>query len=271
MPKEVSSPIWHKNKHLHESISGQKDGIKPCYSRDDPENLIRSINPELIARSVLNKLEIKHDLGTYNTINIGKYYKDEILEIIPDFSAEDFSQKRLINLRCDYNFDLLLIKEWLNFKLNLMTDKPIPIEVVLQHRENIAGMTIFIKDNLITQSYINQLSQARIKFGLVCPDEKIISDIRLKFFESNVEEYTISDKKNLDFHEDICDNSFYHSNKTLISKNKEYKSKAHWLNSNKIKDESLIIDCPEFWEEVEHFNIYNHAKKKSRRKKSGRS
>ena len=74
-------------------------------------------------------------------------------------------------------------------------------------------------------------------------------------------EYIIKDKKSLDFYEDICDNSFYLSNKTLISKNKEYKSKAHWMNKDTIKDDSKVIDCPEFWEEVQHFNIYNHGKK----------
>lgn len=265
--ESVSVPIWHKSKELHKSISGQKEGVKPCYSKVDPENLIDLIKPEEIALNVLDKLNIEHDLDSYSTVNIGKYYKDEILEVVPNFSPKNFTQKRLINLRCDYNYDLLIIKDWLDFKLNLMTDKPIPIELIIQNRSNIAGITIFIKDESITPSYINQLNQSRISFGLVCPNEEIISDVRLKFFESDVEEYSINSKKDLDFHEDICDNSFYHSNKTLISNNKEYKSKAHWLNAKKIKDDSLVIDCPEFWEEIEHFNIYNHAKKKVRRKR----
>jgi hypothetical protein len=263
LPSNVSKPLWHEDEDLHDSIRGLKDGIKPCYSKVDPENLINLIKPEEIAKSILSKINIKNDLASYNTINIGKYYKDEILEVVPDFDPSEFIQSKLINLRCDYEFNLDLIKKWLRFKLNLMIDQPIPIDIILQNRNNIAGVTVFIKDKSITPSYINQLSQARIKFGLVCPNKDIISDVRLKFFESDVEEYNISDKKDLDFHEDICDNSFYHSNKTLISKNKKYKSKAHWLNSSSIKDDNLIIDCPDFWEEVEHFNIYNHAKKKN--------
>ena len=66
-------------------------------------------------------------------------------------------------------------------------------------------------------------------------------------------------KKDLDFSKDICDNSYYHSNKTLISQNKKYKSKAHWKHRDQIEDDSRVIDCGEFWEEVEHFNIYNNA------------
>lgn len=263
LPSNISNPLWHDSDDLHECISGIKKGIKPCYSKDDPEDLINLIKPEQIARSILCKINVENDLESYNTVNIGKYYKDKILEIIPDFDPSEFTQKKLVNLRCDYNFDLDLIKKWLKFKVNLMTDQPIPIETILENRSSIAGITIFIKDNSITPSYINQLNSARVSFGLVCPDKDIISDIRLKFFESSVEEYVINNKKDLDFHEDICDNSYYHSNKTLISKNKSYKSKAHWLNSNDIKDENLIIDCPDFWEEVEHFNIYNHAKKKN--------
>jgi hypothetical protein len=33
------------------------------------------------------------------------------------------------------------------------------------------------------------------------------------------------------------------------------------MNKDTIKDDSKVIDCPEFWEEVQHFNIYNHGKK----------
>ena len=262
VPKYVSAPVWHEGESMNHSICGHKEGIKPCYSKDDPEDLISTIKPESIALSILDKLGVDHDLDSYETVNIGKYYKDNILEIIPDFPASDFTQSKLINLRCDYNFDIGMIKEWLDFKLNLMIDRPIPIEILLQKRSNIAGLTIFIKDDSITESYIDQLKQARFSFGLVCPNKDIISDIRLKFFDSDVEDYKVNDKKDLDFHEDICDNSFYHSNKTLISKGEEYKSKAHWLHADKFKDDSKIIDCPEFWEEIEHFNIYNHAKKK---------
>ena len=261
LPPEVSKPIWHDTPTNHKSLFGSSGDIKPSYSKDDPENLIDKIKPEDIATDVLDKIGVKHDLKDYSTVNIGRYYKDNILEIIPDFNADDFTQTRLINLRCDYNFDLELIKDWLRFKVNLMFDKPIPIETLLQHRSNIAGMTIFIKDESISPSYVNQLKQSRFAFGLVCPNNDIISDIRLDFFETDVEEYKIKDKKSLDFHEDICDNSYYLSNKTLISKNKEYKSKAHWMNKDTIKDDSKVIDCPEFWEEVQHFNIYNHGKK----------
>ena len=259
LPASASYPVWFSSEDLHTSISPQVEGKKPCYSKDDPEGLINYIKPEDVAKSVLNKLGIKHELDKYKTLNIGKYYKDLILEIIPDFEPENYKQEVLINLRCDYHFDLDIIKKWLNYKVNLMIDKPIPIEVILKHRSTIAGLTIFIKDKSITPSYINQLNQARLKFGLVCDDKDILPDIRLKFFGTDVEEYLIKDKKDLDFTKDICDNSYYYSNKTLISKNKKYKSKAHWKHGEKLEDESQVIDCPDFWEEVEHFNIYNNA------------
>lgn len=47
---------------------------------------------------------------------------------------------------------------------------------------------------------------------------------------------------------------------------KEYASKAHWkagITNN--KEKSKIIDTDDFWEEVEHFNIYNHGKSKKNR------
>ena len=74
----------------------------------------------------------------------------------------------------------------------------------------------------------------------------------------------IHQKKDLDITEDICDNTFYHSKKTLISKNKKYNSKAAWkLNIEQTSEDQKIIDNDDFWEELQHMNIYNYAQDKS--------
>ena len=69
----------------------------------------------------------------------------------------------------------------------------------------------------------------------------------MKFFDYTVEEYSPKTKKDLDFTEDVCDNTFYHSNKTLISKNKKYYSKAAWkMNIEQTDDHQKLIDSEEF-------------------------
>ena len=68
-------------------------------------------------------------------------------------------------------------------------------------------------------------------------------------------------KKDLDFYKDICDNTYYYSNKVLMSEGKNYSSKAA-LEEGIEREEGKyekVIDSPSFWEEVEHFNIYRYA------------
>ena len=83
----------------------------------------------------------------------------------------------------------------------------------------------------------------------ICKDNSKISDIRLDFFGSDVEEYKVKDKNDLDFINDVCDNCYYDSNKSLKSKNKIYKSKAAWKAQQSSEELTPVIDSPEYWEE----------------------
>lgn len=232
---------------------------KPSFSNIDPLQLIHKINPESISSAALDVLNIKHDLSKYKTLHIGKYFNNKILEIVPDFlPPKDYSPDRLLNIRFDYNPDESIIKHWLQYKCNLMIDKMVGIDLIQKYIDNIAGMTIFCGDESITLYYIENLQRLNIKFNLICKDKNLISNVRLDFFDWDVEEYSIPDKKDLDFIDEICDNSMYDTNKQLFSNNREFKSKAHWLHANEEIDHSNIIDCPDFWEEYEHMNIYNY-------------
>ena len=76
-----------------------------------------------------------------------------------------------------------------------------------------------------------------------------------------MEEYKVKSKNDLDFIDKVCDNCFYDSNKILKSKNKTYKSKAAWKSEQTEDKLTPIIDSPDFWEEIEHFNIYKYDRK----------
>lgn len=235
---------------------------KPSYSTSDPLDLINKIKPEDIAKSVLDKINRSHDLEAYKTLKIGKYYNNKILEVIPDFTPDDdYEPERLINIRYDYIQNEESLEPWLQFKCNIMIETAIDINLIKKYRSNIAGMTVFCGDPSISIPYVNQLKALNINYNLICRNPKILPDIRLKFFDWNVEEYKSKFKKDLDFLEELCDTSFYDTNKKLLSKNKEYKSKAHWKHANSEPNHNKVIDCPEFWEEVEHMNIYNYDRK----------
>ena len=256
-----TKPVWSDNLVC---LSGMSEGSKPSYSNNDPNSLINLISPESVARECLTLLDVKHDLDNFSTINIGKYYKDKILEIIPDFvPSDDFHPERLINLRCDYSSDQEIIKEWMKFKVNLMIDKAIDINTIAQNAANIAGMTIFLGDSSLTTQYVSTLQSFNLNPSLICKDNDKISNIRLTFFGSDVEEFKVKSKKDLDFTDKICDNCYYESNKVLMSNNQKFKSRAAWKINQPSQGKSPVIDSPDFWEEIEHFNIYKYASKEN--------
>ena len=144
-----------------------------------------------------------------------------------------------------------------------MISQALPLGLIGSFRENIAALTVFLGDKSITPDYIKALNKLNLRLSLICSDKSRLPDLRLALFDWMVEEHKKPLKKDIDFSSEICDNTYYHSNKTLISQEKEYYSKAAWKEGiEKTEDHQKIIDTDDFWEEVEHLNIYNYAKKK---------
>lgn len=263
---ECSKPVWNKKSKTIQ-LAPDFSEIKPSFRDNEDPKRVNEIKPEEVASSILDLLNIDHDLSGYKTLNIGKHYFNKIIEVVPDFMPDSsFQFSNLINLRCDYGLLDDSLQYWLTRKVNLMINKAIDINLIYNARQNIKGMTIFLGDETIDERYLKALSRLNINYNLLCKNKDIISELRLKFFEHTVEEYSPKNKKDLDFVSEVCNNTFYHSNKTLISNNKHYYSKAAWKsNIEKTEDHQVAIDSDEFWEEVEHLNIYNHAKDKAKR------
>lgn len=260
---ENANPIWNKkNKYILHSPDFSE--TKPSFSFNESPKRINEILPEKVASDILDCLDLNHDIREYETLNIGKHYNNNITEVIPDFiPSADLTFNNLINLRCDYELLMESLPHWLSRRVNLMIDSPIDIKILSRYKSNIAGMTVFVGKDNFDEEYFRLLSRLKISYTLITKDLNNIGEIRLKFFDYTVEEYKPAKKKDLDFISDVCDNTYYHSNKVLMSKNQEYYSKAAWKKGI-AKDDShqSVIDSPDFWEEIQHFNIYNHGKSK---------
>jgi len=261
---ECSGPIWNKKSQV-KLISPDFSEIKPSLSNHESVKRVNEVKPEEIGCAVLDLLNIKHDLNNLYTLNIGRHFHSRVVEAVPNTIApEGFKQSSLINLRCDYGANNEGLSSWLNYRSNLMTSTKITLDHI--NKSNIVAMTLFLEDGNFDKEYLNYLNSLGVKYSLICRDSSKLSELRFKFFDWTVEEYKLTLKKDLDFCEEICDNTFYESNKVLICDSKEYASKAHWkagITNN--KEKSKIIDTDDFWEEVEHFNIYNHGKSKKNR------
>jgi hypothetical protein len=259
---ENAAPLWSgKDSTL---LSPDFSKTKPSFSLAEKEKRINEIKPEEIASAVFDMLGIVNDLGSYKTLHLGSHYSNNLLEVIPDFIPDpSFRPSSVINLRCDYDLLSESLPVWLSRQVNIMTSKKINTSLIASFKDNIAGLTLFLEDGDFSADYLKVLNQLNIRFNLICRDKEKLSDFRLEFFDWTVEEYSKPTKKDIDFESEICHNTFYHSNKTLISKGKEYSSKASWLKKvEKTSGDEEIIDSPEFWEEIEHLNIYNYGQTK---------
>ena len=260
-----SGPVWSSTSTC---INSPKDGNKASYSIEEDPKTIDNILPEDVAQDTLELLDIDNDLfNTYKTLSIGKYYRSKILEVIPDFNpSSTFNPNRIINLRCDYHLGTDSLTPWLHKRVNLMISKKINANILYYFRKNIAAITIFLDDSDIEPEYLSELSSLNIKYTLICKNKKKLNDFRFKFFDSVVNEYDKVSKKDLDFCDRLCDNTYYHSNKTIVSKNKKYSSKAAWkAGIEKSGSPEKFIDTDDFWEEIDYLNIYNYAEDKTRR------
>lgn len=236
--------------------------IKPSYSSSDPNDLINKINPEDIASSCLNFLDINHDLLNYQTIYIGKYYNSKILEIIPDFKpSEDFNPDKIVNIRYDYCNNDVLLEPWLQYKCNIMCEEMIDFDLVKTNADKISGMTIFLNGENFSSDYISKIQKLNINFSLICKNKKEIKKQRLKFFDWDVDEFKEKSKKDLDLRSKLCNNMLYDSSKQLFSEGRAFSSKLHWKKHKNKESFSEVIDCPLFWEEAEHMNIYSYGGK----------
>ena len=64
-------------------------------------------------------------------------------------------------------------------------------------------------------------------------------------------------KKDLDKAEKICDNTKYKNSRIIFSGGQKFFSKAAWQRGIQGDNSTNVIDCPEFWEELNTLKIYN--------------
>ena len=94
---------------------------------------------------------------------------------------------------------------------------------------------------------------------------------RLKYIDEEITLYDSFDKKKLDKSGKICDTTLIKSSKTILSQGKKYQTLAHWVIDQPHEGKPQnAIDTKDFWEDAEHFLIYNKEKKNAEGKTKGK-
>jgi hypothetical protein len=263
LPPEVNGPIQKDNVV---NITGYESNFLPSYSEQESLKTINNIKPEKIAISILDKLKIKNDLDLFSTIHFGELYKYSIIECVPDFLPDSsFMINRSVNLRMDYHFDEKNIISFSNGrKLNIITDKPIDSKILKICSKNIECITYHV-DEESDLDFIKNSKSLGINVSLVSRNNKNLNKSRLKFIDFDIKEKDIIFKKDLDLKEKVCDNTYFFTNKILISQGKKFASKIHYEKNIELSDQNKVFDKDEFWLDSNHYIIYNHAKNKKDR------
>lgn len=240
---------------LEKKIYLKPDNFEPKYVLTDNENRISQILPEKIAKAALDLLNI-HDYKLNKTLYIGKYFKDYVLESIPDSVINpEFLQGNLLILRLDRGGQEEIIYEQLKHrKCVIVTNKTLNLGVLHNFRKNIERI-IYIIDKNQDYKFAESLYREAFPHQLISfLGKEELKDLREQYVDLPLIDCRENPKKPEKF------GTRFTTNRKILSKGKIYLSYAHVRAAKNIdkfetKDDA-IIDSPEFWDDLEQYYIY---------------
>jgi hypothetical protein len=180
------------------------------------------------------------------------------LEMVPNqiVNPKQFNSNNIV-VRMDLEHNEKFLNEQLQVcQCFIITDKPIDPNIIINNKNNIGRIFYEIKENN-NIGFADFLASSNISYQLFTYLEgKELEEIKLKYLEQEyITQMPINLKKKTGI--EYTSNAFYKSNKRLISNGKVYLSESSLKNGIEAKQlAEPVIDCPEFWKEVENFWIF---------------
>lgn len=250
-------PYW-SSKDKVKILEADRKGLKPCFSYDEKPKSINTIKPEEIVKSIFSLLNIPY-IKSINTVFIGENYSKPVIEIVPNFFGHsDELKDKILNIRLDYEFNEEIIGHWVSaYKVNLISNQPININLLKSCKSNITNLNFNINDcTTFEEKYLQSVKNIGIPLKLVSKNKEQIQNIRIHYFDHQIELDLGIDQKKIDQIKNIPNLKFL-TKKDIFSKGNRFSSKAH-LDLNKIfldKAEEVVYN-DEFWKDIEHYFIY---------------
>jgi hypothetical protein len=259
-----TSPEYASTSWIQDSPSNQIPVLpeiekhKPSFSAQEPVKTINTISAESIAAKTLDFLKIEHEFSKYEVFNTGRLYHNTIIEVVPDFiPQQNFFPRSLINLRLDYHYNLDSLMHFASErKLAIVSDQEIDTNVLMRIKPNVQNL-FFKIDESSNVDYYSDLKRKGFAVQLLAKETADLSETRFKFFDWGVAEENSNKKKSLDNFEKICDTTRYKSSKMIFSKDGQFSSKSSFNKGIKTYEDQIIIDDDEFWNEADHYKLYN--------------
>ena len=215
-------------------IESHRNGNLPSFQREENPKMIDLINSEDVAKSIVKLLNLEMDYP-FETKHVGLSYHNKMVESACDsvINPQQLGIPSLI-MKLDYNFNLaVLINQLQICKCTIVTEKPVPIEILKQFKGNIIEVIYKIKMDH-DPSFVKGLFESKIPYRLFSEmEEKDLNPIKLDYID-----YGIITKRNINKPEKLnnCDlkNLYYKSSKLTLGRGKIYQSKADYFNEREI-------------------------------------
>lgn len=273
-PTDVKNhgPYWKGYKTI--LIESHRFGAKRAsYSAQEGQKTINQIPPEQIANAILKLLDL--ELVTRKSLFFGEHFMHTVLDVVPDMVVDpNFAKDGIVNIRMDYHHDEEFLKKNLSVrKCVVIFDKPINLYIFKQYRQNVVGLKCKISESFPKWT-IRDIKHLGIQhvFYTENLNKETIDRMRLDYFDycffDNYQDKTKAEfetavakylNKKLD--EPInYDRLWFESNKYIISSKGAFISKAAFDAGTPIENfdfsHQKITDTPAFWNEQQHFYIY---------------
>lgn len=248
--------FFNKDKTIF--LESDRNGQKASFAREENPKTIDLIKSELVAESVCKLLGLEYTYP-YKTLVTGRTYFSKMVESACDnvVNVQALNIPTII-IRYDYNQNLAILTQQLQLgKCSIVTDRPIPINILIQLKSNIIEICYRIDKNH-NPKFCQELQDNKFNYRLYSElTEEELNKIKLDYIDFNIivrrefKKPEVLEKYKI---EDI----YYRGAKITIGKGKIYSSKWAYLNDlpqisfdiqpQSLKDKNL----QELWMEEEY-------------------
>lgn len=273
-------PHW-KNPEKCVLIESHRGGGKPSYVAAEAPKWINAIPPEQIANAAITSLGLS-PLTTRQSLFFGDSYHQSVLELVPDVVVNPGVQiPGALIVRMDYapetadGFARAQDALVANLRIRpcaIITNREINLNILSQLKSAVAALRVEVdkvsadwikmvkKLGLQTAFFSNEanpdkLRALRLALYDACLFDHYSAPTRADFLKASA----VYRNREIDS-ATIDDRISFSTNKFLLSADKVYLSKAHWLagqhTAGTHENTGKVIDSATFWEEQVYFAIF---------------
>lgn len=254
-------PFWTEEKDCILIEPESRTTSKPSFSMAEMPKSINEIKPEKIAKAVCKMLDIKHDFK-YTTRYIGSNYTNRFIESLPNqiLNPSQFGIDSIV-VRMDFKFDENILAQQLNSgKCTIVTDRKINKNLLKSFKHNIKDI-IYQVNEPGKVDFLSDLGNLNINaFILSSATGDVLNEIKLEFLDYGNINIKQDWKAEVEKLKSLDKKLYYISSKYTLSEGRIFLSYASLLNNKDIPafeyEPQEVIDCKEFWDELEHFMIF---------------